>query len=70
MVFPLVIVRQKRWVTPGKFFYEMMLKLGIVMTMPDIKDKLPQRSFLRCNIFTKFPCATTKLKERIRVWKR
>ncbi|CAI8608540.1 unnamed protein product [Vicia faba] len=59
----------KKWVEPGKFFREMMLKQGVVMPMPDIKDKLPQRSFLPRNIFTKLPFATSKLNELKQVFK-
>ncbi|KAL4278396.1 hypothetical protein GQ457_03G011820 [Hibiscus cannabinus] len=35
-----------RWVEPGKFFRESVLKQGSVMVMPDIEDKMPRRSFL------------------------
>ncbi|KAF7123850.1 hypothetical protein RHSIM_Rhsim12G0118900 [Rhododendron simsii] len=35
-----------KWVEPGKFFRERMLKAGTIMPMPDIKDKMPKRSFL------------------------
>ncbi|KAL5063199.1 hypothetical protein RYX36_024936 [Vicia faba] len=59
----------KKWVEPGKFFREMMLKQGVVMPMPDIKDKLPQRSFLPRNIFTKLPFATSKLNDLKQVFK-
>ncbi|CAL5197055.1 unnamed protein product [Lathyrus oleraceus] len=59
----------KKWVEPGKFFREMMLKQGVVMPMPDIKDKLPKRSFLPRNIFTKLPFATSKMNELKQVFK-
>ncbi|XP_065876139.1 polygalacturonase 1 beta-like protein 3 [Euphorbia lathyris] len=45
----------KRWVEPGKFFRESMLKQGNVMVMPDISDKMPERSFLPRSIVSKLP---------------
>ncbi|MBA0751765.1 hypothetical protein Gogos_000668, partial [Gossypium gossypioides] len=33
-----------KWVEPGKFFREKLLKQGTVMPMPDIKDKMPSAS--------------------------
>ncbi|XP_020599661.1 BURP domain-containing protein 12-like [Phalaenopsis equestris] len=36
----------KRFVEPGKFFRERNLKKGTVMPMPDIRDRMPPRSFL------------------------
>ena len=59
----------KKWVRPGKFFREKMLKQGVVMPMPDIKDKLPQRSFLPRTILTKLPFASSKLNELKQVFK-
>ncbi|GAY38886.1 hypothetical protein CUMW_040140 [Citrus unshiu] len=59
-----------RWVEPGKFFRESMLKQGNVMVMPDIRDKMPRRSFLPRSISSKLPFATsqlTQLKEIFRV---
>ncbi|CAO2828820.1 unnamed protein product [Amaranthus hypochondriacus] len=50
-----------RWVEPGKFFREEMLKEGIVMPMPDIKDKMPPRSFLPRSILTKIPFSSSKI---------
>lgn len=47
----------------------MMLKQGIVVLMPDIKDKLQQRLFWHRNIFNKFPFATSKLSELKKVFK-
>ncbi|KAF8040485.1 hypothetical protein BT93_B2650 [Corymbia citriodora subsp. variegata] len=55
-----------RWVEPGKFFRESMLKTGTVMPMPDIRDKMPRRSFLPRSIASKLPFSSTmldKLKE-------
>ncbi|CAJ2636471.1 unnamed protein product [Trifolium pratense] len=57
----------KKWVQPGKFFREKMLKQGVVMPMPDIKDKLPQRAFLPRTILTKLPFASSKLKQVFKV---
>ncbi|PSS28628.1 Polygalacturonase-1 non-catalytic subunit beta like [Actinidia chinensis var. chinensis] len=50
-----------RWVEPGKFFREKMLKVGSVMPMPDIRDKMPKRSFLPRVITSKLPFSTSKL---------
>ncbi|CAI9092911.1 OLC1v1028269C1 [Oldenlandia corymbosa var. corymbosa] len=52
-----------RWVEPGKFFREKMLKAGNTMPMPDIKDKMPKRSFLPRTILTKLPFSTAKADE-------
>ncbi|XP_049360064.1 polygalacturonase non-catalytic subunit AroGP3 isoform X1 [Solanum verrucosum] len=52
-----------RWVEPGKFFREKMLKSGTIMPMPDIKDKMPKRSFLPRVIASKLPFSTSKIDE-------
>ncbi|MED6143670.1 fungal class II heme-containing peroxidase [Stylosanthes scabra] len=52
----------KKWVEPGKFFRESMLKEGTIMPMPDIKDKMPKRSFLPRSVLTKLPFSTSELK--------
>lgn len=52
-----------RWVEPGKFFRESMLKQGNVMVMPDISDKMPKRSFLPRGILSKLPFSTLHLSE-------
>ncbi|KAF3342078.1 BURP domain-containing protein 12 [Carex littledalei] len=45
-----------KWVVePGKFFRESELKEGNVMPMPDIKDKMPVRSFLPRSIVGRIP---------------
>ncbi|WJX87852.1 hypothetical protein P8452_69999 [Trifolium repens] len=59
----------KASVQPGKFFRERMLKEGTVMPMPDIRDKLPPRSFLPRSILTKLPFASSKLNEMKQVFK-
>ncbi|CAJ1940103.1 unnamed protein product [Sphenostylis stenocarpa] len=59
----------KRWVEPGKFFRESMLKEGTVMPMPDIRDKMPQRSFLPRSILAKLPFSSSKVEELKRVFK-
>ncbi|PKA62040.1 BURP domain-containing protein 12 [Apostasia shenzhenica] len=46
---------QNRWVEPGKFFRESSLKKGTVMPMPDIRDRMPPRSFLPRSIAGKIP---------------
>ncbi|GAB4839805.1 fungal class II heme-containing peroxidase [Ancistrocladus abbreviatus] len=50
-----------RWVEPGKFFREKMLKSGVVMSMPDIRDKMPQRSFLPRSIASKLPFSSSRI---------
>ncbi|XP_023752354.1 polygalacturonase 1 beta-like protein 1 [Lactuca sativa] len=50
-----------KWSEPVKFFREKMLKKGTVMTMPDIVDKMPKRSFLPRAITSKLPFATDKI---------
>ncbi|XP_043704054.1 polygalacturonase 1 beta-like protein 3 [Telopea speciosissima] len=54
---------KNRWVEPGKFFRESMLKQGTVMPMPDIKDKMPKRSFLPRSIASKLPFSTSQISE-------
>ncbi|KAG8366127.1 hypothetical protein BUALT_Bualt17G0043500 [Buddleja alternifolia] len=50
-----------KWVEPGKFFREEMLKSGTIMPMPDIRDKMPKRSFLPRVIVSKLPFSTSKI---------
>ncbi|KAG0487396.1 hypothetical protein HPP92_009491 [Vanilla planifolia] len=57
-----IIVDQKqkhsaaeRFVDPGKFFRERSLRKGTVMPMPDIRDRMPPRSFLPRSISGKIP---------------
>ncbi|KAH9773279.1 hypothetical protein WN944_020321 [Citrus x changshan-huyou] len=50
-----------KWVEPGKFFRESMLKTGTVMPMPDIRDKMPQRSFLPRAIVSKLPFSSSNV---------
>ncbi|KAL9689219.1 hypothetical protein QQ045_033653 [Rhodiola kirilowii] len=50
-----------RWVEPGKFFRESMLKTGVVIPMPDVKDKMPKRAFLPRSILAKLPFSSSKL---------
>ncbi|PSS26864.1 Polygalacturonase-1 non-catalytic subunit beta like [Actinidia chinensis var. chinensis] len=57
-----------RWVEPGKFFREKMLKVGTVMPMPDIRDKMPKRSFLPRVITLKLPFSTSKLSEMKKIF--
>jgi len=59
----------KNLVEPGKFFRERMLKEGIIMPMPDIRDKLPPRSFLPRSILSKLPFASSKLNMMKQVFK-
>ncbi|KAL2456776.1 putative polygalacturonase non-catalytic subunit [Abeliophyllum distichum] len=57
-----------KWVEPGKFFREEMLKGGNVMPMPDIRDKMPKRSFLPRVIVSKLPFSTSKLGEMKKIF--
>lgn len=50
-------------VEPGKFFRESELKQGNVMVMPDIKDKMPPRSFLPRAILVNLPFSSSKITE-------
>ena len=59
----------KRWVEPGKFFREKMLKKGTVMPMPDIRDKMPERSFLPRSLLSKLPFSTSKISELKKIFK-
>ncbi|XP_039135603.1 polygalacturonase 1 beta-like protein 3 [Dioscorea cayenensis subsp. rotundata] len=55
---PLVKLSSKpvnKWVEPGKFFREGSLNEGTVMPIPDIRDKMPERSFLPKDISGKLP---------------
>lgn len=53
----------KKLVEPGKFFREAMLQKGTLMPMPDIRDKMPKRSFLPRSITSKLPFSTAKISE-------
>ncbi|XP_057420013.1 polygalacturonase 1 beta-like protein 3 [Lotus japonicus] len=57
----------KKWVEPGKFFRERMLKSGTVIPMPDVTDKMPKRSFLPRSILTKLPFKSSDLKRVFRI---
>lgn len=59
----------KKWVEPGKFFREKMLKEGTVMPMPDIRDKMPERSFLPRSILSKLPFSSSKISEMKKIFK-
>ncbi|XP_027361234.1 polygalacturonase 1 beta-like protein 3 [Abrus precatorius] len=58
-----------KWVEPGKFFREKMMKEGTVMPMPDIRDKMPKRSFLPRSILSKLPFSSSKMNELKQVFK-
>ncbi|KAM7484241.1 hypothetical protein LguiA_000250 [Lonicera macranthoides] len=57
-----------KWIEPGKFFREKMLKEGNVMPMPDIRDKMPKRSFLPRVILSKLPFSISKLGEMKKIF--
>ncbi|WOH16530.1 hypothetical protein DCAR_0936085 [Daucus carota subsp. sativus] len=52
-----------KWVEPGKFFREEMLKSGNVMPMPDIRDKMPKRAFLPRVLSSRLPFMSAKVDE-------
>lgn len=58
----------KKWVEPGKFFRESMLKKGVVMPMPDVRDRMPKRSFLPRSISSKLPFSTSKVSEMKKIY--
>lgn len=58
-----------KWVEPGKFFRQNMIKEGTVMPMPDIRDKMPQRSFLPRTILSKLPFSVSKIDDLKRVFR-
>lgn len=47
----------------GRFFRELDLQEGNVMIMPDIRDKMPVRSFLPRPILSKLPFSSSKVNE-------
>ncbi|KAL3631025.1 fungal class II heme-containing peroxidase [Castilleja foliolosa] len=63
------MVNSKWSVEPGKFFKEAMLKNGLTLPMPDIRDKMPQRSFLPRVIVSKLPFSTSKITEMKKIFR-
>ncbi|KAG5536865.1 hypothetical protein RHGRI_024337 [Rhododendron griersonianum] len=61
-------VSVNKWVEPGKFFREYFLKEGTVMKIPNIRDKMPKRSFLPRVISSKLPFSTGELLESKRIF--
>ncbi|XP_010417970.1 PREDICTED: polygalacturonase 1 beta-like protein 2 [Camelina sativa] len=57
-----------KWVEEGKFFRESMLKEGTLMQMPDIKDKMPERTFLPRSIVSSIPFSSSEIGEIRRVF--
>ncbi|CAH2047604.1 unnamed protein product [Thlaspi arvense] len=57
-----------KWVEPGKFFRESMLKEGTVMQMPDIRDKMPKRTFLPRTIVSNLPFSSSETGEIRRIF--
>ncbi|KAF5778139.1 putative BURP domain-containing protein [Helianthus annuus] len=57
-----------KWIEPGKFFRESMLKSGTIMPMPDIRDKMPKRSFLPRVILSKLPFSSSKIGDLKRIF--
>ncbi|KAG1342758.1 BURP domain-containing protein 12-like [Cocos nucifera] len=51
----------KKRIEPGKFFRESSLRNGTTMPMPDIRDKMPRRSFLPPSIAEKLPFSAIQL---------
>ncbi|GMP33686.1 hypothetical protein CsSME_00006895 [Camellia sinensis var. sinensis] len=56
------------WVEQGKFFREAMLKEGNIMKIPDIQDKMPERSFLPSGILSKIPFSKNQILELKRIF--
>ncbi|KAI6684800.1 hypothetical protein NL676_030713 [Syzygium grande] len=52
----------------GGFFRESMLKSGNVMSMPNLRDNLPKRSFFPRSISSKLPFSTSKLVELTQIF--
>ncbi|KAI3696511.1 hypothetical protein L1987_79529 [Smallanthus sonchifolius] len=50
-----------KWIEPGKFFRESSLITGTIMPMPDVRDKMPKRSFLPRVILSKLPFSSSKI---------
>ncbi|XP_047316819.1 polygalacturonase 1 beta-like protein 3 [Impatiens glandulifera] len=50
-----------KMVEPEKFFRESQLKSGTIMNMPDIRDTMPERSFLPRSIVSNLPFSTSRL---------
>ncbi|KAF8075498.1 hypothetical protein N665_1090s0014 [Sinapis alba] len=57
-----------KWIEPGKFFRESMLKEGTFTQMPDIKDKMPKRTFLPRTIVSKLSFSSSKTDEVRRIF--
>ncbi|XP_010553600.1 PREDICTED: polygalacturonase 1 beta-like protein 2 [Tarenaya hassleriana] len=57
-----------KWVEPGKFFREAMLREGTLMQMPDIRDKMPRRTFLPRAITAKLPFSSSTTREILRIF--
>ncbi|XP_077253693.1 polygalacturonase 1 beta-like protein 2 [Tasmannia lanceolata] len=57
-----------KWVEPGKFFRESMLKEGKQMPMPDIKDRMPERSFLPRSIVEKMQFSTARISDLMKIF--
>ncbi|CAN8244957.1 unnamed protein product [Cochlearia groenlandica] len=57
-----------KWVEKGKFFRESMLKEGTLMQMPDIKDKMPKRTFLPRTIVSNLPFSSSETVEIRRIF--
>ncbi|XP_038878610.1 polygalacturonase 1 beta-like protein 3 [Benincasa hispida] len=56
-------IHVNKLVEPGKFFRESELKQGNVMVMPDIRDKMPPRSFLPRPILVNLPFSSSRISE-------
>ena len=64
---PATVDSVKKRVEPGMYFRLSMMKKGEVMTMPEIKDNMPRRSFLPQTILSKLPFSVLELKKFFRV---
>ncbi|KAM7264781.1 hypothetical protein ACFE04_002464 [Oxalis oulophora] len=52
----------------GRFFRESMLREGNTMPMPDIRDKMPKRSFLPRAILSKLPFSISRIGEMKKIF--
>ncbi|KAM6594302.1 hypothetical protein CsatA_002005 [Cannabis sativa] len=57
-----------KMVEPGKFFRESSLKEGNVMAMPDIRDRMVERSFMPRSLLTKLPFSTSRISDLKRIF--
>ncbi|KAK1280173.1 Polygalacturonase-1 non-catalytic subunit beta [Acorus gramineus] len=62
-------IKIEHLVEAGKFFREAELKKGTVMPMPDIRDKMPRRSFLPRSLAEKLPFSGARISDLEEIFK-